>query len=263
MRKAMIALILPLMFVTRLVVAADGYEPYTVKNGDTLPKIAEQTLKDSKYLAQLLKYNNISVPSQITPGLQLKVPFSISKNRIAEITLTVGDVKVNTGSGLIAATKGVILMQNHTIVTGAGSKAEVQLDEGSVVRVGPQTQFALKQYAYNAGSRSTDLSLDRGNMSMKVTKLTGDSNFRVTTVTAVAGVRGTFFYVNYDPNSKEVGIAVYSGQVIVGEDKNGDGQIENLKVTVNKGYATTITAEGNASPVFEIPAKIEWANDSE
>lgn len=252
-----------LLFISSIALA-EGFETYQIVAGDTITSIGEKTLKinDQKHQAMLLIKNQITSQSQLLPGKVLQVPYSISKNRIATITMTVGSVKVNTGSGYVDAVKGMSLMQKHSILTADGSQAEIQLDEGSVVRVGPKTEFSLMNYAYNGGDRETNLDMSRGNMSMRVTKLTGESNFRVSTVTAVAGVRGTFFYVNYDETSKELGIAVYSGKVDVGLDKDKDGKIEEVKVEVPSGHATTISAAGVPAPIFKIPAKIQWAEES-
>lgn len=263
MVRKVLSLVFALTFVVSVAFADEGFETYPVKKDDTLASIIEGTLKSDKFFPQLLAYNQITHPKQIVRGeTQLKVPFSISKNRFAKVTMTVGNVNVKRANGAVEPMKtGSTLLKNDAIITAAGSRAEVQLDEGSVVRVGPETEFALASYGYGAnGARDTNLNLANGSMSMRVTKLTGSSDFKVSTVTAVAGVRGTFFYVNYDKNSKEVGIAVYSGKVEVGkEDKNG--KIEaNDKVAVSAGHATKISAEGKASPVFKIPGKIEWAD---
>jgi len=252
-----------LFLFTANIMSADGYEKYTVKNGDTLPKIAGATLKDAKYLPELLAYNGITQPSQLAPGKGLKVPYSLSKNRVATVTLVAGNAKIkHHGKGLEALTQDSVLLQSDTIQTGDDAKVEIQLDEGSVVRVGPSTKFGLSSYAYNGDSRDTNMNLEEGNLQMKVTKLSGDSEFKVSTVTAVAGVRGTFFYVNYDSKSKEVGIAVFSGKVMVGKDAQSvkPGEAKQEAVAVPAGHAVNVNNAGKPGPIFEIPGKIEWAD---
>jgi hypothetical protein len=250
-----------LVFVCSIAFANSGYFTYKVSQGDTLAKIAKDNLKDAKYLAQLLKYNGISHPREIVPGKTvLKVPYSLSKERAARLTMSLGTVKIKRGEENVSATKGMILLQKDQIVTAAGAKAEIQLDEGSVVRVGPNTVFGMDKYTYNnGGARNTDLDLKRGSMSMRVTKLSGSSNFKVSTVTAVAGVRGTFFYINYDDKSGQAGIAVYSGKVVVGRETNGQLDTKT-SVEVPAGFATTVGGDGKPSSKFQIPGKIEWAD---
>ena len=92
---------------------------------------------------------------------------------------------------------------------------------------------------------------------MKVTKLSRKSNFNVSTVTAVAGVRGTYFYVNYDENSEDVGIAVYKGAV----DVSVEEKVTEAPVRVEKGYATTIHGSKDIEEPFPIPAKIKWVEE--
>ena len=237
-------------------VAAD-YQVYKVKKGDTLRSISVKYLKSPKLWKHFLAYNKLKNGNQIKPGMKLKIPYSISKMRVAKVKFAVGNVKVIKNGKAYKARRGMYLLQNHTILTGSKGKAELILDEGSVIRVGAKTKFALKNYAYRGKSRKTNLGLNKGSLAMKVTKLSKKSNFQVSTVTAVAGVRGTFFYVNYDENSEDVGIAVYTGAVDVSveEDADKDG------VRVEKGYATTIHGAKDIEEPFPIPAKIKWVGE--
>ena len=90
---------------------------------------------------------------------------------------------------------------------------------------------------------------------MRVTRLTQESQFSVSTVTAVAGVRGTFFYVNYDEDTKDVGVAVYSGAVSVEANEADEG------VIVESGYATIVHGEEEIETPFPIPARIRWLDE--
>jgi len=257
-------LALACIFATTVAFADEGFKTYKIEAGDTLASIVAKKLKDEKYAAQLLKYNNIANPKDVFVGLELKIPYSISIDRVARVTMVLGGVTVQRDNGTeVALEKGMTLVQSDVIVTAAGAKAEVELDEGTVVRVGPRTKFKMESYSYADGDRNTNLSLDEGSMNMRVTKMTGGSEFQVSTVTAVAGVRGTFFYVNYDKDSKEVGVAVYSGEVIVGKPDPNTNKLnpsdKSNTVSVTGGNATTVAADGKPSKVFPIPAKIEWA----
>jgi hypothetical protein len=248
-------------FMLAQVATADsGYVKYQVKAGDTPATIASATLKDAKYFPQLMKYNRISHPSELKVGMEIMVPYSVSAQRAAQLTMSFGSVKVIQDGQELAAQKGLVLLQGAQVQTTAGAKVEIQLDEGSVVRVGPNTRFSLSAYAYNSGSRNTGVDLQNGSMNMRVTKLTGESQFKVSTVTAVAGVRGTYFYINYDENSKEVGLAVYSGEVEVGKETAKNTMDPAKSVKVPAGHATTVSPDGKPSTPFKIPAKIEWVD---
>jgi len=237
---------------------SEGYESYPFIAGDSLAKIADKYLKSRQYVNQLVAYNGWHSPYDFVAGKTIiKVPFSISKNRVAKLTVAVNTVSIIRGGNTSQGGNGMTLLQGDQIQTGPGAKAEIQLDEGSVVRVGPDTQFSMSNYGFNNGQRDTNLALNQGSMQMRVTKLSGASEFRVSTVTAVAGVRGTFFYVNYDPKSKQAGIAVYSGKVEVG---NSTGDKKAPVAAVTAGNAVTVTSDGTPSKPFPIPAKIEWAD---
>jgi len=257
-------LTLALVFVAGVVIKADDYISYPVKAGDTLQKISDATLKDFKFMPQLLAYNNISHPSQIKPdSTVLKVPYSLSKDRVAHLSMSFGQLRIQRGSEAKAASQGMSLLQGDVIITAAGSKAEIQLDEGSIVHVGPSTQFSMAAYAYNNGNRNTNLALDGGSMSMRVTKLNGEGEFKVSTVTAVAGVRGTSFGVTVDPVTKQTSVVCYTGAVALVDpkapvDKTTGKPVETAKVEA--GHAVNVDTNGVPSKVFEIPAKIEWAD---
>lgn len=235
-------------------------EEYVVKSGDTWPGIAQKTLKDPNLRTSLYAANKVKDPN-VAPavGTKVTIPAQLSKNRVAKVKAVSGTVTVD---GQKAEAGKTSVKQNSVIITAANSKIDIQLDEGSVVRIGPNTKCTLSSYAYSGSNRNTDLNLGNGSMSMKVTKLSGQSEFKVSTVTAVAGVRGTYFWVNYDAESKEAGIAVYNGAVVVGQEKtdaNGKKTIDTSKsASVTAGNAVTVNRDGKPSEVFPIPQKIEW-----
>ena len=49
---------------------------YTVKNGDSLGRIANRWLGNSLYFVSIAKLNGIKNPSRVSPGVQLKIPLT-------------------------------------------------------------------------------------------------------------------------------------------------------------------------------------------
>ena len=125
--------------------SAANYHTYEVKSGDTLRTIVVSQLKSPKYYKHLMAYNKLKKASDIKPGLVLKIPYSISKTRYAKLRFAIGDVRVVADKKVVKAEKGMYLLQNYVLVTGDNGKAELELDESSIVRVGSKTKFSLKK----------------------------------------------------------------------------------------------------------------------
>lgn len=230
---------------------------YRVQAGESWATIARKECRQGVQASTLARYNGVAETA--TPTGSVKIPFELSKKRTAKIQASQGSVTVDGA----AATRGQFVAENQTIVTAANGRVEVVLDNGSVMRIGPNTRLKMTGLTLSGRDQNTSTELQSGSVTMQVTRMNRNSSFSVSTVSAVAGVRGTYFYVNYDENSKDVGIACYTGKVIVGRtktDEAGNTVIdETSAVDVNQGFATTITGgSGAVAQPFPIPGKIEW-----
>lgn len=235
---------------------------YTVRPGESWASITAAQCRQDIQPAALAQYNGASVSSRPAPGTTIRIPDSLSNTRSARLQSFQGNVTVDGR----AAQRGQALSAGQTIVTAANSQADVVLDNGSVMRVGANTRLGLTQMALSGRSSNTSTNLQNGSVTMQVTRLNRDSSFSVSTVSAVAGVRGTYFYINYDENSQDVGVACYTGKVIVGRtatDAAGNNSVDpNGSVEVGAGYATTLRGDGSpAERPFPIPGQIQWATD--
>ena len=107
--------------------------------------------------------------------------------RLGEFTGTV-EVQVRAAEPWMAAERNLPLPESAWVRTGAGSRLEIELDEGSVVRLGPNTQLGLSDYSrLSTGQRVTLLSLDRG-----LAYVTGQPEGRDALTVAVPGAQVTF-----------------------------------------------------------------------
>lgn len=106
------------------------------------------------------------------------------------------------------------VVENDVVATTAGSKLELKLKDGSVIRVGPSSKLQLKSaYFGDNGEKKFSAKLLFGRVWSKVSGLvSNDSKFEVETDNAVAGVRGTTFRVDAS-NDKSVLVRVYAGAV--------------------------------------------------
>lgn len=211
--------------------SSGDYREVTVKNDQSLKTFVKKELKKSQFKNDLLRYNNLK-EEDFKPGLKIKIPYSISKDRAAKVRFVKGSVKrKSNGKWTMIRRAGTVLLQNDLIKTGKSSKVEIQFDDGSLLQLTSDSQLSLKEYAYSKNGRKSNLNLKNGAIFANVNKLRKRSQFKVTTVTAVAGVRGTEFFVSLDKN-KNMKVEVYKGRV--------DVSSKGKTVVVKKGYETEV-----------------------
>ncbi|MBN2079462.1 MAG: FecR domain-containing protein [Spirochaetes bacterium] len=141
------------------------------------------------------------------------------------IVTAYGCKKEETGAGVVTFTLGSVNIQHQgqeptacnvkdavrepdTIVTGPASMAVVQFSDNCTVQIYENTTFKILA----SGEKSRELFLKDGQMMTRLVK--GESSgLNVKTPTAIAGVRGTRFSVNYSKGVTQV--AVDEGKVAV------------------------------------------------
>jgi hypothetical protein len=134
-------------------------------------------------------------------------------------TFVKGDVQAGpTGGALARVKRGQVIDAGSTVKTGDGARAELTFPDGSVVRVGPSSELRLDGASFDGKTKQVkvDAEVVGGKAWAKVATLVGkDSQFKVKTQNAVAGVRGTVFRVNVEKDEATV-VKVYNGSVAVG-----------------------------------------------
>ena len=113
--------------------------------------------------------------------------------------------------------KGAAVYVGDQVHTGTGARLEIRLRDGSAVRLGPKSKMILDaaQFTRKRERKKVTIKLLLGRIWSKVTHAVhGDDSFKVTTDSAVAGVRGTSFRVNAMADRSTL-VRVYSGTVAV------------------------------------------------
>lgn len=157
----------------------------------------------------------------------------------AAVSSIAGQVERKSGSGdWKRAAQGDALSPGDSIKTGAGSKARLVFEDGTLMVVGELSVFKISALAadYAASTRNSKVSLESGSMRAVVSKkLTAGSGFTVETPTAIAGVRGTDFSVELD-DEQTTSVTVFDGQVEVGSI------LENIRdrVLVDPEHSTDV-----------------------
>lgn len=155
------------------------------------------------------------------------------------------EVKKGGGSKKFNAFKGMAITKGDTILTGKDGKVTMELDSDKEVTIGTNTILTVSELVKSAKALGgkTSLSLLKGKVVIKIKKkLDGDSRFEIETPTAIMGVMGTEFVVEYE--EEESYVAVFEGAVSTNHgqatrtivnpdeqlqlDKSGQGQKETL-----------------------------------
>src|SRR5436190_7789623 len=99
------------------------------------------------------------------------------------------EVQLHAGDAWSAAERNLPLVEAAWLRTAASSRLEIELDEGSAWRLGPDSQGEISDYTrLSTGQRITLLSLDRG-----VSYFTGGPKGKDALTLAVPGAQITFF----------------------------------------------------------------------
>lgn len=115
---------------------------------------------------------------------------------------------------------GMRVKWNEVIRTSATAKVKVSFKNGDAIFVGPGTAYSLNENL-SANSKNKKekpkqvLNLIYGKMRAVVSKKGPRNNLQIKTHSAVAGVRGTDFYVSYSPASSHTEYSVLRGAVQV------------------------------------------------
>ncbi|HNJ65988.1 MAG TPA: LysM peptidoglycan-binding domain-containing protein, partial [Turneriella sp.] len=126
---------------------AEKLQIIDVKKGDTLSKISKKYLEDPSQWPALLKYNQISSPNLIQPGMKLKVPASLGKKPAAIVVYKSGKAQYaraqeNTWKEVFVK---LGLYSEDQVKTGAASTVHLQLSNQTILRLQPQSFIIINK----------------------------------------------------------------------------------------------------------------------
>lgn len=139
----------------------------------------------------------------------------------------------------ISATEKMALAEGDTLKTEAGSTAIMKLENGSMTKIGPMSKMKLENLGGSGKALKVGLDMESGRNWARVSKLSGESSFKVKTPAAVAGVRGTYFSSEAENASSR--FDVFDGEVEV-SSRNDPSQSVILK------ERETTSVENNKAP---------------
>jgi len=164
--------------------------------------------------------------------------------RVATIASVEGTVNVQSAETgkWTAGEAGMKLFEGDVVKTGTRSKVVIELDDGSVTQLTSLSNMTMEKMRRGLRGKSTDLDMEVGKSWMKVKKLDQKRDkFNVSTPTAVAGVRGTYFSTEVERTTDST-FDVFDGAIQVSQRSDPSQKVmvqTNHRSQVKKGRAPT------------------------
>jgi hypothetical protein len=157
--------------------------------------------------------------------------------RFATLSEIKGTVQIRADESAPWATVNevITIVPGTTILTGENSSAKIALSEGSIIRVGSQTQFTLTEMSGTQSRPKTILGLAFGKLWAMVFGL-GEGTFEVQLPVGVAAVRGTYMSVEHNTTDQIEIITCLEGRCSY---RNNSGRVTLTKLqqseSINSG----------------------------
>lgn len=151
-------------------------------------------------------------------------------------------------------TEGMTLSSGDEIAADPDGEAELQLTDGSTIKIMPLTQIHISKVSDPKTVTKTEILLRVGEMAAQVKK-SGPikSDFSIRSPTAVASVRGTFFTVAYDDKTGVSTVAVKDGSVEVTPE---NGLLKPVTITPGQEVSVSMGSIDTPHPISEASEKI-------
>jgi FecR protein len=161
-----------------------------------------------------------------------------------KITTVLPIVNVIRGSQQVPAAVNAQVFWGDTINTGHLARARVNLDDGSLLSIGSDSNLMIAKH--DPAAQQTDLDLNYGRVRAKAAALVKpDSHFRVRTPVGVAGVVGTELAVIFEPVTAQMNVICLEGTCQVCD-------LAGNCVTLHAGQESSV--HNNSAPTQPAPA---------
>lgn len=180
-----------------------------------------------------------------------KSDIATTDDNIANITFIKGNVTVTRDGQSSKAKLEDILYSSDKIIVGKESEIHFMFSSLGVFKLKSNTELILSQLGLE-----TKVNLKKGKFFTALKKLKKTQKFNIQTPTAVAGVRGTSFFVNAHKNNSE--IAVLTGSIEVDNGKSKDLLSKHKKANI--GVSEISIAKVDKLTVSELKEIAKIAN---
>ena len=154
-----------------------------------------------------------------------------SQARIVRVSYVEGAVVLDSGHGYESVTMNVPITEHNWLQTRSNGWAEIQFEDGSMIRLAPETVMAFNELdRVSSGGTTTIIDLDQGEAEFKILKHDGsDFQIAVKNKTITLGHSG-FFRVT-STNDDPLEVAVWKGDLSVHDPESGDDIAVNKNET--------------------------------
>jgi len=168
---------------------------------------------------------------------------------VGKLTAIRGDITVLRGTAQMSAFVGMKLEEKDEIITKKASKAQMVFNDKTVITIGKNSSFSVKEYFYEPTSKRSKAKFGASRGFFKaITGAIGKINpekFSLATRTSTIGIRGTHFFGMMDEDSERIGCT--KGAIVV--EANG------VSVDVLAGEITIFNLGDVPTPARQIEAK--------
>ncbi len=121
------------------------------------------------------------------------LPAAGADSAVGVITDASGTVKILRGDNYYQAAQGVNVLSQDIVETPSGGSAQLEMNDGSILRLGPDSRLALSEYHLDDQGNVVSAVLDviSGWLRFQVAKLHQAAAFNIDTPVMTIGIRGT------------------------------------------------------------------------
>jgi hypothetical protein len=151
--------------------------------------------------------------------------------RIVRVSYVEGEVVLDSGHGYESVTMNVPITEHNWLQTRSNGWAEIQFEDGSMIRVAPETVIAFDELGRtSSGGTSTTVDLDQGEAEFKILKHDG-SDFQIAVKNKTIALGHSGFFRVTSTNNDPMEIAVWKGDVSLHDPESGDDIAVNKNET--------------------------------
>lgn len=156
-------------------------------------------------------------------AMLLAAPARADGEAVGTLTEAVGTVRLLRGENYLETQRGVEVFPQDIVETGANGTAQIDLRDGSVLKLGPGSRLALTDYKLDKNRNVVSATVDvlTGWLRFAVSKLRkDDSKYRINAPSLTIGIRGTEGVV--EAGAAEGAVHLVTGRIEVGgQDAQG------------------------------------------
>ncbi|HSM87642.1 MAG TPA: FecR family protein, partial [Candidatus Limnocylindrales bacterium] len=168
----------------------------------------------------------------VVPPSRAQEQDELSRARIVRLSHLEGTVRIDGDRGFENATANVPLVEGNRLLTRSDGWAEVEFEDGSTLRLAPDSQILFEQLGRTAeGHTVTTVDLDQGEAELNIKKHDGDE-FALTARNKTILLKHSGRFRVTATNSSPLQVAVFNGEVAVTDSSTG----KEIRVKKNETF---------------------------